>query len=145
MTLAVPVGGFAGRVCYRYGMLRSRAFALLLVIAMLALPASSFAQSAGDDQYQDPLAGQGSSGGHSGHTGSTGSAGSTPTAPTPAAAASPATSGTPSATTAQSGAAQLPRTGFDVIISFELGLAMLLSGVVAKRMIVLRDRRDQHR
>jgi hypothetical protein len=110
---------------------------------MLALPASSLAQSAGDDQYQDPLAGQPGGGGHSGHTGSTGSSGSTPSAPTPAAATSPSTSTTPQASAAQSSSGQLPRTGFDVIISFELGLAMLLSGIVAKRMIVLRDRRDQ--
>ncbi len=145
ITLAPGVGGFGGGVCYRYRMLRSRAFALLLVVAMLALPASSLAQSAGDDQYQDPLAGQGGGGGHSGHSGSAGSAaaGSAPSTPTPAAATSPATTTTPQATAAQSGKGQLPRTGFDVVISFELGLAMLLTGVVAKRMIVLRDRRDQ--
>jgi hypothetical protein len=112
---------------------------------MLALPASALAQSAGDDQYQDPLAGQTGNGGKgsTGSTGSTGSSGSAPSTPAPAAA--PATTTTPQASAAQSGTAQLPRTGFDVIISFELGLAMLLSGIVAKRMIVLRDRRDQQR
>ena len=114
---------------------------------MLALPASSLAQSAGDAQYQDPLAGQGGGGGHSGHSGSSGSkgtaGGSARSTPAPAAATSPATTTTPKATPAQSPGGQLPRTGFDVVISFELGLAMLLTGVVAKRMIVLRDRREQ--
>jgi hypothetical protein len=117
---------------------------------MLALPASSLAQSAGDDQYQDPLAGQPSGGGHSGgggssgstgSTGSTGSSGSAPVTPAPSAGTSAAT--TPQATAAQSSSGQLPRTGFDVILTIELGLAMLLTGVVAQRMVVLRDRRDQ--
>jgi hypothetical protein len=126
-------------------MLRSRTFALLLAIAMLALPATSLAQSAGDDQYQDPLAGQtggnGGKSGSNGSTGSTGSTGSAPSTPAPAAATDPATSGTPQASAAQSGT--LPRTGFDVVLTIELGLAMLLTGIVAQRMIVLRDRADR--
>lgn len=128
------------QVCYQYRMVRSRTFALLLAIAILALPASSLAQSAGDDQYQDPLAGQPSGGGDSGKGSSTGSA---PSVPTPSAATDPATSTTPQATAAQSATGQLPRTGFDVVVTIELGLALLLSGIVAQRMVVLRDRRDE--
>jgi hypothetical protein len=133
----------------------------LLALAVLALPASSFAQSAGDDQYQDPLAGQGgSSGGGGGSTGggstgggSTGSSGSTRGSSTPTTTASVPSSANTTASGTQSGAAtgaqtasgQLPRTGFDVIITIELGVAMLLSGLVAQRLLVLRDRRpDRH-
>ena len=150
-------------VCYRYRMLRSRALTILVSLAMLALPATSFAQSAGDDQYQDPLAnsGGGSSTGHttdrSGSSGNTssssggGSGGGSSTGSTPSTSSGTnvPTSGstgtgttTPSATAAQSSGKQLPRTGFDVIVSFELGLAMLLAGLVAHRMLVLRDRRE---
>jgi hypothetical protein len=155
-----PVAGSGRRVCYQYGMLRSRTLALLAVLAMLALPASSLAQSAGDEQYQDPLGGHvgGGSGnsGSGGHTGSKGSSGgsgsgggggnvpasSTPSTGTSGASAGTPSAGTPQATAAQSGKGQLPRTGFDVILTIELGLAMLLTGVVAQRMIVLRDRRN---
>jgi hypothetical protein len=124
-------------------MVRSRSFALLVAVAALALPASSLAQSAGDDQYSDPLAGQPSSGGSDNSSGSSGSTPSTPSTPTPAASTSPASTTTPSASAAQSSDGQLPRTGFDVVLTIELGLAMLITGVVAQRMIVLRERRDQ--
>jgi hypothetical protein len=126
-------------------MLRSRTFALLAALAALAFPASSLAQSAGDDQYQDPLAGQGN-GGDSGNSGNSGSSGSgTPT--TPAAPTTPPASGgsegtAPQATPAASPSGQLPRTGFDVVLTIELGLALLLTGVVTQRTLVLRDRRD---
>jgi hypothetical protein len=136
-------------------MLVTRTFALLLALAVLALPTTAFAQNAGDDQYSDPLAGQGggSSGsvsdGGGGSTGSSGGGGGstvTPTTPTSAAntgtnGVTP-TSGTPQATAAGGSQGELPRTGFDVIVTIELGIAMLLSGLVAHRMIVLRERRD---
>jgi len=135
-------------------MLRSRYFALLAAIAALAFPAASLAQSAGDDQYQDPLAGQGGGGssGGSGNTGSTGSSGSSGSgsAPaTPSTPSTPTTSGGSEGTVPQASAAakstsgQLPRTGFDVVLTVELGLALLLTGVVAQRTIVLRERREQ--
>lgn len=138
-------------VCYRYRMLWRRTFAVLLALAMLALPAASYAQSAGDDQYQDPLAGQGNhtGGGHSGSsTPSTAPATSTPSTPSTPTTASTSTSTSTGATTssdpataAQASNGQLPRTGFDVIVTFELGLAMLLLGLVSHRLLVLRDRR----
>jgi hypothetical protein len=133
-------------------MLWRRSFVLLLALAMLAFPASSFA-GAGDDQYQDPLAGgnsgSGGSSGSGGNSGSSGSSGSTPSTGSGSApaTASPSTTdpstGTnvPTATAAQTSSGELPRTGFDVILTFELGVAMLLSGLVAQRMLVLRERR----
>jgi hypothetical protein len=134
-----------------YPMLRSRTFALVLAIAMLVLPATSLAQSAGDDQYNDPLSGQNShsGGGHSGGGHSGGSKGSTGTSGSGTAATPAPAASTPSATGAtgsdpQASAAsrkQLPRTGFDVILTVEIGLALLLAGVTWQRTLVLRDRR----
>jgi hypothetical protein len=143
-------------------MLWRRAPALSLALLALAAPASSFAQSAGQDQYQDPLAGSNGGSTHGGSTGrggsagngstsggSTGSSGSTGTVPTsspssasttPGATAA-GTSATPTASGAQA-SGELPRTGFDVIVTFELGLAMLLLGLVSHRLLVLRDRRQ---
>jgi hypothetical protein len=126
-------------------MLRSAITALAVAVALLAVPSFAFAQSAGDQQYTDPLAGQhhnthsGGGGTKGGSSGSSGSGTATPSGTIPAASASPQASAasTPSGTTARS---QLPRTGFDVIVTVELGLAMLLSGLVAQRMLMLRDR-----
>ena len=136
-------------------MLRTRPVAVLISLAMLALPATSLAQSAGDDQYSDPLAG-GNGGGTSGHItntsggggggSSSGSGGGSTSSGTPTTVptANPTGTGTPTTGEAASGTppGQLPRTGFDVIVSFELGLAMLLTGLVGHRMLTLRERRD---
>lgn len=147
------MAGSGWSVCYQYRMLRRRTFALLLAVALLAFPATSLAQSAGDNQYQDPLAGQGG-GGHSSNPGSHGSGSNSspsgspstpstaPTAATPSGSTGTGSAGDPPATAAQaSSRGQLPRTGFDVILTIELGLAMLLAGLVSHRLLVLRDRR----
>jgi hypothetical protein len=155
-TLVDGVEGSDGGVCYQYGMLWRRIFALCLALLAFAAPTVSYAQSAGDDQYQDPLAGgNGSTGGGSTGGGSTGggsssgssggSSGSTAPSTTPAATTpgttDPGTTGSsPTASDAQA-PGQLPNTGFDVIVTFELGLAMLLLGLVSHRLLVLRDRR----
>jgi hypothetical protein len=154
------VGGYSVTVCYQYRMLWRRIFALSLALMALAAPTPSFAQNAGQDQYQDPLAGGDGSGstGDGGSTGggsaggggstsggSTGGGSTSGTPTTTPAATTPGTTGTgtttsPTATAAQA-PGELPRTGFDVILTFELGLAMLLLGLVSHRVLVLRDRR----
>jgi hypothetical protein len=130
-------------------MLRSRSVAVLAAFAALAFPAASLAQSAGDDQYEDPLAGQpsggnngGSSGSSGGNSGSSGS-GTAPATPTPAPASGGSEGTAPQATAAATANGELPRTGFDVVVTIELGLALLLTGLVSQRTLVLRDRRDQ--
>ena len=145
-------------------MLRARTAALATTLAVLALPATSLAQSAGDDQYQDPLAGSGGSHGHITSTtggggssssnsnsgsggGGGGSSSSSPSTSSNVPTASSAANGTTTTPTTGEAASgtpkgQLPRTGFDVIVSFELGLAMFLAGLVAHRMITLRERRE---
>src|SRR3954466_9390658 len=69
-TLVDRVAVAPGGVCYQCRMLWRRAFALFLALLALAAPASSFAQNAGQDQYQDPLAGD-NGGGSTGGGGST--------------------------------------------------------------------------
>jgi hypothetical protein len=136
-------------------MLRSRTAALVASVAMLALPATSLAQSAGDDQYSDPLANGGGNTGHITNTnggggGSSGSGGGSSTSSgVPSTSSTVPTANSAGATTPTTGEAasgtpkgQLPRTGYDVLVSFELGLAMLLAGLVAHRMLTLRERRD---
>src|SRR4051794_33601631 len=66
--------GNGWRGCYRYRMLRTRTAALPVSLPMLALPATSLAQSAGGGQDPDPLPNNG--GGTSGHvTNTTGGGG----------------------------------------------------------------------
>ncbi len=66
---------------------RSKSLALAVLLAALTLPSAALAQSAGDNQYLDPLAGQTGSGGSgssdkgSGSSGNSG--GSSTAAPTP--------------------------------------------------------------
>jgi hypothetical protein len=130
-------------------MLRRRTFALLVALAGLAFPAASLAQSAGDEQYVDPIPGH--TGGGSNTTPTTPSTPSTPPS-TPSTPSTPPTPSTPTAAgttadpstgpTAATANGQLPRTGFDVIVTVELGLAMLLVGLVSQRMLAIRERRD---
>jgi hypothetical protein len=121
---------------------RSRFFALLLALSSLALPASSLAQSAGDDQYQDPIAGDGgysngggttndgtgggTTGGGTTGGGGVGTSGSSPTTtagqPTSTTTASGTVEGTPAAP------GELPRTGGDPVFVALFGVAMLLMG-----------------
>jgi hypothetical protein len=95
---------------------------------LFGAPSVALAQSAGDNQYQDPLpssgSGNGSSGsGSSGHSGSSGG-GSTaaPRAATPA----PQPTGTTRASAAP--ANELPRTGGEPLLVAVVGSALLLAG-----------------
>jgi LPXTG-motif cell wall-anchored protein len=106
---------------------------LILTLLALALPApAALAQSAGDDQYQDPLGG-----------------GSTQTAPSkPSQPAQPAQSGGGNSGSSQSGSQSqtprrahsvpLARTGFDARIPAAAGLVLLVGGV----LLLIRTRRQ---
>jgi hypothetical protein len=119
----------------------SRRIAALAAALALFVPATAMAQSAGDDQYQDPFGGdeeQSQDNGSqspdtptsSGDTGTdTTTTTQTPTAP---AETSPAT-----AQTAQ--AAQLPRTGGDVVLPAVAGFWLLLGGVALRARVRLHD------
>jgi LPXTG-motif cell wall-anchored protein len=94
--------------------------ALILVAALSIAAAPVWAQSAGDEQYDDPFAGQDDQGQ---------SAQPAPTA-TPAPAAAPATAApTAAPPAATASAAQLPRTGTDTLFTAIAGLGLVLAGV----------------
>jgi hypothetical protein len=118
----------------------TRRIAVLVAALALAAPASAFAQSAGDEQYQDPFGDSGSSqsGGDDQSSGSSsGSAGETAqAAPTPAAVA-PATATQTRASAAQ----QLPRTGGDPITPAVAGFWLVLGGVALRARLRLHERR----
>jgi LPXTG-motif cell wall-anchored protein len=111
-----------------------RRVAALITAATLALPSAAFAQSAGDEQYDDPFAGEDQE-----------QAEPTPDPDTPTSSdsAQEPTTTTPTPTTtattaqAQPGQEQLPRTGADAGL-LALGGFVLLTGGVALRVKVRR-------
>jgi hypothetical protein len=106
--------------------------ACALLLALLALPATALAQSAGDDQYSDPLAEQPTTQDQQqqpdSDQGSTAPPTSTP-APTQSA---PAQTGTESGVESADG--QLPVTGLDVVLLCAAAAALLLGGFALRRV-----------
>ncbi len=95
------------------------------------LPAAAAAQSAGDEQYSDPFAGQSPSATPAPTQAPANGAQPAQATPAPAAAA-------PAAGNAPAQAAQLPRTGWDAVVPGALGLVLMSAGV-ALRARVRRD------
>jgi hypothetical protein len=103
------------------------------VAAVLAFPAASLADSAGDNQYQDPFSNVPSQPKKK-------SSGTTTTpAPTPAPTTTPAATPSPTATTAAPSstpsAQQLPRTGFPVLPVAAIGAALIAAGLGMRRLV----------
>ena len=95
----------------------------LIVVVFALAGAPAWAQSAGDEQYDDPFAGQEDQGS---------SAQPAPTAtaapaPAPAPAAAQAAPAAPAAPTAS--AAQLPRTGAETLVTALAGVGLVMAGV----------------
>lgn len=126
------------------GMLRVRVALVLALLALsaLAAPVGALAQSAGDNQYQDPLAGHSSKGSGGSSGGGSRSAQSTPAATPSANSGTSGSSGSGSTSGAKASAqsGQLPRTGFELLIPVELGLALLLAGATLRRWLTLQSR-----
>lgn len=123
---------------FRLALAAVAAFALVLA-ALSSLPAAALAQSAGDEQYEDPLVEDGDPGGGGGSDGDGGS-GTDRTGPdtpvqSPAEPADPAPA--PDAADLPAGAEPLagsdsetlPRTGGGATPTAVLGLALLAAGV----------------
>jgi LPXTG-motif cell wall-anchored protein len=93
---------------------------VVVVFALAAAPA--WAQSAGDEQYDDPFAGQENQGS---------SAQPAPTAtPAPAPAAAPAAQqAAPAQAAPTASAAQLPRTGAETLLTALAGVGLVMAGV----------------
>jgi hypothetical protein len=112
---------------------------LALAVPVVAAPATSFAQSAGDDQYVDPFqddnGGGGGGGGNQGNSGNQGNQGnSTPSDQQSVAQAPADSSGTAGTTTTESAQNDtLPRTGLPVGPLVALGVILLLGGGFALR------------
>jgi len=85
------------------------------IAALIAFPAGAGAQSAGDEQYSDPLEGQSQDQGGSDNSGS-GNSGSQGSAPSGSSGAGPSSQGSSSGSASQSqsgsGTTELARTGF---------------------------------
>jgi LPXTG-motif cell wall-anchored protein len=92
------------------------------------LPAAAAAQSAGDEQYEDPLAGQQES------EQPQPTATPAPAAPAPDAdsAQAPAPAAAPAGPAPSAGAAQLPRTGEDPLLAALAGAFLLASGAALR-------------
>jgi hypothetical protein len=121
--------------CYECGVPKRRLTAALGVAAVLAFPAASLADSAGDNQYQDPFSNVPS---QPKKKSSTTTTPATP-APTPAPSTSPAATATPTATTATpsstSSARELPRTGFPLWPAAAVGAALIAAGLGLRRLV----------
>jgi LPXTG-motif cell wall-anchored protein len=122
-----------------------RRLAALVAAGLLAAPAPALGQSAGDEQYEDPFAGehQEQQSGGSGGAVEDGGGSTEPAAPEPVAPAPAATGQEPAPASAESGTAptaqpQLPNTGADAGAVLLAG-SVLLAGGIALRLR-LRDR-----
>ena len=116
---------------------RSR-IAALVAAGALAAPASAVAQSAGDEQYQDPFAGedQGQSQGGGDGGGAQQPTAPAPSAPAPEAAPAPAPSApAPAPAASQS---QLPYTGAETGAIMLAGTILLAGGIALR--VRLRER-----
>jgi len=136
-------------------MRRRRCIPALVCALALTLPAGAVAQSAGDDQYQDPFSGQtqgskgggNSGGGGGGGGGNAGSGNASQASPQTAQAAPSSSSGAPagqaqaSAGQAQSSQGEtLPRTGFPALLPLAYGWVLLLTGAALRRVSGARPR-----
>jgi 2-oxoglutarate dehydrogenase E2 component (dihydrolipoamide succinyltransferase) len=119
-----------------------RRVAMLCAALLLAAPASAFGQSAGDEQYEDPFAGQDQQEQPAAPapTPEPAPAEPAPAEPAPAAPAPAAPAQAPGAAPAPAvdpaaQPAELPRTGLDAGLVLAIG-AVLLAGGVALRLRV---------
>jgi hypothetical protein len=115
-----------------------------LTIAALALAPGALAQSAGDDQYSDPLAGGGEQQQEPASPGGDDRPSPEPTpAPTPAApsgadapASSSGTAGADTTATTPLTGESLPRTGAEPVPTVATGALLLLAGAALRRQVL---------
>lgn len=121
------------RFWYQSGVPLKRLTAALLATAVLVLPAAALADSAGDNQYQDPFSNVPT------HPKQKKSGSGTTTTPAPAPAPAPAATTTPSssgttAPAANDPAGTLPRTGFPLVPVAVLGALLVAAGLGLRRL-----------
>ena len=101
--------------------------AAIVAALCLAIPASAFAQSAGDDQYADPFEEPPA------QSAPAGDGDASEPAPAPAQATPVGNTTAPAATTA--GTQQLPQTGLNLVLLFVAGAVLALSGFTVRRVL----------
>jgi hypothetical protein len=115
--------------------------AMILAGALLVAPAVAAAQSAGDEQYQDPFQGEQEGGGEPQQEPPQEPAQAAPEEPAPTSPAQPAGDSTGSETSpdvappAQTSAPTLPLTGLPAIAMLAAGIGMLAAGAALRRLL----------
>jgi hypothetical protein len=115
--------------------MKAATIAMLGALLLLALPGLAAAQSAGDDQYFDPLAGE-TPANDSPASSNPAPDASSPSSGTPSQPASTPTA-SPSATSGSAGQT-LPATGFSVGLMAAVGALMVLMGATLRRALPAR-------
>jgi LPXTG-motif cell wall-anchored protein len=109
---------------------------MLLILLLAVVPATAFADGAGDEQYQDPLAAPTAPKKPKKKATTTAP---TQTSTTPAATTAPATASAPSSSsssaTASASARELPRTGIPAGAIGLAGVTLIASGAMLRRRI----------
>lgn len=109
--------------------------ALLMLAAVLVLPAAALAQSAGDEQYVDPFQGGQEQPAQPPEEAPAAPTEPAPAEPAPAAPATPSAEGEVTAAPAQTEAPTLPQTGLPVVLILSAGYALMLAGVALRRTL----------
>ena len=107
-------------------MMPPRRIAALAAALSLSLPAGALAQGAGDNQYQDPFAGEDSGSGGGSGSGSSGGGGAEGTDNGTLSSSPP--SGEQLASQQSTSSGELPRTGADPGLVALLGAGLILTG-----------------
>ena len=119
---------YESRVAHR------RLIAVACSVLALSMPAVALADSAGDNQYQDPFSNVPSHPKQQKKSGTTTTPTPTPTpAPAPSSSSSSATTTTPAAQDPSSNT--LPRTGFPLLPVAALGAALVAAGLTLRRLV----------
>jgi hypothetical protein len=114
--------------------MRSRRTAALVAALALAFPAAALADSAGDNQYQDPLANSPSKPQKKKTTTTTPSAPATAPATTSPAPSSSSSSSSSASSAASQSSGTLPRTGLPLAPLAAGGLALIGAGLLIRRL-----------
>jgi hypothetical protein len=114
--------------------LAKRSLVVVLLAGVLALPAVALADSAGDNQYQDPFSNVPSQSKPKNTSSGTTTQPSTP-APAPATTTPSSSAGTSTDPIAHAAGDALPRTGFPLLPVAAIGAALLAAGLVLRRLV----------
>jgi hypothetical protein len=109
---------------------RRRLIAVACSVLALSMPAVALADSAGDNQYQDPFSNVPSHPKQQKKSGTT-----TTPAPTPAPSSSSSSSATTTPAAQDPSSNTLPRTGFPLLPVAALGAALVAAGLTLRRLV----------